>query len=722
MEFRRCNIYFTLIIPILLLIPCTSSGQQENIRLPGKPYIVTVHYDLGMHCTGFDLSYCCVLPPYNSILAQVIRTANGAHDLPATLNAEDLERQGWVLWYEHENNTYSEGSKMLYWNVPYDVNGNGILNEPNDSFANAEFMQLFTYGENPLGFKPENANKKLFVGRDINIPMDHGPTGKPVSHGTLDYTGSTGTIVYTHLNDGEGEIAIPLTQSDYWEALGLPLTAFYDGSVPHIRMVTEDLFRPYQKALVTLARWVDDNHDGRASKDEIQPVSQGNSGPATFFGTNPVDAPSCDRCHATGFANGDEFTLYKQEYAFWKNTFPNTSDYYARVKAASISMFEIHDKRNGTEFLKDYNPRDNTGAAVTRLGREPIKCQTCHADNILGVLQSGIDPRSSQKISPLTAAVHLAHLRESPQPDVNGRTANCQGCHPHHSQSGSDEFYPMDMNGNFRGGDVRDYPGGCFIGRDLHSNPDRAKDLKTKSHLNAIGLWMKENVMADGKGLYCTNCHNAASRLLHKYDNLEDGLSQSGETIRNKSMEEIIGVFRAHEGGLYRILSEEDFFDPKVIPVDRVSLLWKDSWNQPYASVDDGGDYWLAAGEPHCADCHKPPFVESLGGTYFPVDQEKQYSLMRYSKGHHEISCQSCHQSAHGMHPVYGGGADPTTYSQAAHLNPDGSHGPLACGACHAVDRDGVPALLDDSMLLDFPDSEYPTRYEKAVAYAHSVR
>ncbi|HBB40175.1 MAG TPA: hypothetical protein DC005_01775, partial [Proteobacteria bacterium] len=36
-------------------------------------YRIFIHYELGMHCTGFDFSYCCILPPYNSIQAQVVR-------------------------------------------------------------------------------------------------------------------------------------------------------------------------------------------------------------------------------------------------------------------------------------------------------------------------------------------------------------------------------------------------------------------------------------------------------------------------------------------------------------------------------------------------------------------------------------------------------------------------------------------------------------------------
>jgi hypothetical protein len=38
------------------------------------------------------------------------------------------------------------------------------------------------------------------------------------------------------------------------------------------------------------------------------------------------------------------------------------------------------------------------------------------------------------------------------------------------------------------------------------------------------------------------------------------------------------------------------------------------------------------------------------------------------------------------------------------------------------VDPDGVPFLVTDALLAPFPEGEYPTRYEKAVALAHSLR
>jgi len=691
-------------------------GAQAQWGIPPNDYNIMIFYELGMHCTGFDISYCCVLPPYNSVLAQIVKTSKDPKEKPQLLRPEHLQEQGWVLWYEHDQNTFSEGPKMLYWNVPYDVNGNGTTTDPIDSFANHEFSQLFTYAEAPLKFKPEGATKRLFVGPDIQIPLDHGPTGKPISFDVLDFTGEQGTIVYTFLNDGKTEIAIPLGQRYLWEALGLPLTALFDGATPHIRAVREEMLRPYQIARVSLKQWQDRDGNGKARLAELTPVRHANGLPVSFIGTNPIDTPACTRCHSSYVANGDEFQLYKKEYDYWKDTFSNTSDYYASVKAASISMLEIHDKRIGTDFLSNYNPDDTTGASATRLGRPPVKCQECHADNVLGVLRGVTDP--------LTVSIHVSHLRTTPEPDKFGRPANCQVCHPAHWQNGSLEHYPVDDFGRFKGvrtGDVRQFWGGCFIGRDVHSNPRHRQMVSTRSHLNAVGTWMLQNVMNDGQGLYCTNCHNVGSRLLYKADALKN-FDQAGETLRNQPMDTITEAFQSMDGGRYADWGTADFWDPKVSPVDRVRAVWEDPPVEPYGRVSDAGDFWLAAGEPKCADCHKPPFVESLGGSYFPIDQEKKYSLMRYSKGHSGLACQSCHQSTHGLHPVNPLGPDPTTHQQAASLNPDGSAGPVKCAACHTVDADGVPGLVQEAMLVLFPDDEYPTRYEKAVALSHVLR
>lgn len=76
-----------------------SANTTVNVNILSKQadFKIMMNYELGMHCTGFEFAYCCVLPPYNSILAQVVKPqASGdpvtAADFPRLL--EDLCRPG----------------------------------------------------------------------------------------------------------------------------------------------------------------------------------------------------------------------------------------------------------------------------------------------------------------------------------------------------------------------------------------------------------------------------------------------------------------------------------------------------------------------------------------------------------------------------------------------------------------------------------------------------
>jgi mono/diheme cytochrome c family protein len=137
----------------------------------------------------------------------------------------------------------------------------------------------------------------------------------------------------------------------------------------------------------------------------------------------------------------------------------------------------------------------------------------------------------------------------------------------------------------------------------------------------------------------------------------------------------------------------------------------------PFSAATDGRDHWLSAGEPHCADCHQAPFVEQSGNinAYPPFNYPRKASLMRYSKGHQNISCQGCHESIHGLYPVTPL-IDTTSYAQAAALNHDGSHGPLKCGTCHEVDRNGIPTWMSG---VKYNGNRIRT-YDDAVAWMHT--
>jgi len=743
--------------------PAAPAALPAGASLPPRDYQLLIHYELGMHCTGFDFSYCCVLPPYNSILAQVVKTdRDGA--APRLLGADPKDPEVLVdgdrrykLRYLHEApdgspNSRSEHQKMLYWTAEY----------RHRTLASEEFRQLYVYqdlqGSNPEG-TTANA-KKLRIGEAYPIKIDRGPTNQRVSGDFLRYSGPTGTRVFTDSPAMEN-VPIELSPPNTWEALGLPLTPFSDYTTS-IFFLEESDIRPFQRAVVTLVDAVSG-----------APVLGRDQKPIQGFGTNPIDVPACDRCHATTNANGDTFTKYQTEYTYWRQAM-RTSDYFARLKAAAISILEIHDAHHGTAFTARYPAG---GTLVTRLGHDSVRCQDCHADNVVGVLTSKrigdvpkgergpdfdhLHPDPNALIPPLSEALHTTHQRLRPSPDGGGLTSLCQGCHPSHRADGSLTPFPISAGGDnpYATGDNRDAQG-CYAGRDVHANRAKGRDLATPSHLNAVGTWLRDTT--GDKGLWCTQCHNPLARALYQGDHLTDAATQAGTTLRNKPLAEIAaalgkelpalirddldprvplagfdlgsGVVRTWErtgqtiAPIAKVLvgapnqplltAPDEDGDRSVILADPDPLAATPGLAVPYDAATHGRDYWLAAGEPHCADCHAPPFVESLGGRAFPIDQPGKYALMRHSTGHAKIHCQGCHESTHGLYPVTPT-PDPTTYGQAAAINPDSSHGPIQCGACHTVNGDGVPLSLAGATYKGRPLAH---AYDLAVEYAHTLR
>ena len=78
-----------------------STVAKVNIHIASDQpdFKIMMNYELGMHCTGFEFSYCCVLPPYNSILAQVVKPQNGSYPehqrgLSAAADGRSEQRSG----------------------------------------------------------------------------------------------------------------------------------------------------------------------------------------------------------------------------------------------------------------------------------------------------------------------------------------------------------------------------------------------------------------------------------------------------------------------------------------------------------------------------------------------------------------------------------------------------------------------------------------------------
>ena len=720
-----------------------TTEKGKKVYQPLNEYNVFVNYELGMHCVGFDMSYCCVIPPYNSIQAQAIQSGKDGKE-PRLLSPEDKVK----LYYNVKDNSYSEGNKMAYWNVPKDADGDGHFDSPGDNVANYVWTHLFIY-KDLEGTKPKGATDKdrLRLGRQIKIKFDSGPSGMPLSGGYLEYAGKHGgNIVMTDtLVPAVKDVKLVLTASHIWDALGLPLTAFNDSVKKGTRRATtqKDVqpFQVSQVALHTAAGKVMTGKDGKA----IQ-----------YFGTNPVDIPNCYSCHsragkAAQMARDEGLKQADKEYKYWKS-YPDTSEWMARLSESSINILELHDSHHGTTFLSDYHD-DAPGNRLGKVGH--VNCTDCHGDNVSGNLQ---EPRvtatgyKAVKAKPLSEAIHGFHLAMVPMPDGAGRSQACQSCHPTHFQNPNmnDETNPFRVTdrygeGRFSKGDIRKSGGGCYVRRDAHSNPN----AKPPFFLNAYGKWQLNEVAkkdehgkdaGELRGLYCTNCHSKVAQAMYTFDNITHDSKQEGKTLRNKSLKEIVAEVAGGDMKKFAAIADPKstgdnevlsyYMDHKsavlVKNVGKDGKLDLKPWNHktggdvPYAAASGGNDWWLSAAEPHCADCHLAPFVEQeTGGKYFPIDQPNKYSLYRYSKAHGSIACQTCHESAHGLYSTrYDGdekSVDVTTHKQALQYSPDGKYaGPVTCAACHTVNDKGVPAQL--------AKTEYANDYWASVTLAHFMR
>ena len=553
------------------------------------------------------------------------------------------------------------------------------------------------------------------------------------------------------------------------------------------------------------------------------------------------------------------------EYNFWVayyDIIPGVdSDWYARLKGAAINMLTLHDYDIGTSFTANYagvectNNPDPTDPTVdpnsyacsstngladltdqtaipqnTRLGHESVICQRCHADNVIANVKSATFDLAGQfPIPPITEAIHNQH-RNAGDPaeggeggvivfnDSLGRDGGCQGCHPAHRSDGVMDGYPITLDGDNAQADSdnRLAPGGCFVGRDVHSNPLKDVDgAETPSHLTAIGEFLNTavaNVDGEDRGIWCTNCHSQLSQEIWRAEDCDDLIR--GDCLVNPRAAATLADLATAVG-----LTEQeaiDMLDPKVPGFDRTTdqthRIWdpatpdanvatievstigpaacaplagvfnptfgvdvcvsidadgdpsvnilsfcttqdcvdrinnnpadQSQWRYPanpfqgtgtvgaavpFSAATDGRDHWLSAGEPHCADCHKAPYVEQSGNisNYPPFNYPAKASLMRYTRGHQDVSCQGCHESIHGLYPV-SPTIDTTSYAQAAALNDDGSHGPLKCATCHnGVDENGIPNWVDN---LRYNDPTTPgndnlpvaVSYDRAVSWMHT--
>jgi hypothetical protein len=719
-------------------------------------------------------------------------------------------------------------------------------------------------GENATAGVSLEADKiRLGVAGMVEYPANVGaglqPLG-PISNGqpskdevgfdnVLTFSGETGTVVYTQAKVLEN-LPITLTSPRIWEALGLPLTPFEDtiNFFAEPGAVDEDAVRPFVAMKARLHTATCDETTGDCTKGPA--VIGSNGQPIIGFGTAPIDIPNCERCHSAPAYQPDGITpnvnspnyvrqdftktidtivytleeLTNLEIEYWKSIYPSLnsgSDWYARLKGAAVNMLALHDYDVGTGFLDNYPASSDLlglppeKAAIlqnTRMGHESVICQKCHGDNVIAAVNP-LGPSAGYFLPPISEAIHNAHKAQSAGGNIVfndglGRFGGCQGCHPAHRSDGVMDKYPITQAGNNANadGDNRLGKGGCFVGRDVHSNPLKDVDgVETPAHLNAVGQWLADNVFygqagepggtEDNRGIWCTNCHNQLSQEIWRNEDCHDlingvcvndvrgeptldavaaaaGLSPAEavemldpranpadptqpypgydadythEVWSGSRPDANVATIEVGPGGPVGTTDADGDFSVNILSfcttqdcVDRINANKTDrtQWRYPanafidpvnnsavavpFDAATDGRDHWLAAGEPHCADCHEAPYVEQSGNInpFAPFNYPAKAGLMRYSRGHQDITCQGCHESIHGLYPV-GAAIDTTSYAQAAALNHDGSHGPLKCGTCHQVRNNGTPTWITGGGDGRW-GGQYVNDFDAAVGWAHT--
>jgi len=822
---------------------------------PGNAFNIMMNYELGMHCTGFEFAYCCVLPPYNSILAQVVKTEKSG-GYPQLLEADPsivdglgrpyvvrdpaLDGSGrfkkYVLRYWHDAQprdpgepgapqsdpliSLVEGNSLVMWNTVFDaaatgadgqlvygdyngsrnvLQGDGDTSDANDNYWNGVWNHLYIYedlegsGGHPGGVAlesdkvrlgvhvvyPENTGAALQpMGPGVNVDLDGNGTNDV--HNVLTFSGDSGTNVFTQMKVLE-DLPVMLTSPRIWEALGLPLTPFEDtiDFFTDPGAVDETSLRPYVEMKAQMHYY-----DPAVPGGIGAPVLDGGQ-PVIGMGTAPIDIPNCERCHSlaeyasvNSAQNGHPAvdTLVQAEIDFWTDELgigPGDSDWYPRLKGAAISILAIHDDEHGTSFTADFDPDSTDGNASTRLGHETVVCQRCHADNVIAVVKSADcgpgqhcdvnDPRNqlyseikpaSMLIPPLTEAIHLNH-KDNLFDDSLGRSGSCQGCHPAHRSDGDMSNYPITEAGlnAFAGSDNRDAAGGCFVGRDVHSNPFRNDEATTQSHMNPVGQWLVDNVVSDtgaDKGIWCTNCHTQLSQELWKAENVDSLVhAQPGDPghVREPSMGADLEDVATAIG--ISLTQAEAWLDPKTTP--DTSAIWNSDPGMcahaasllglaPASPFQDGNvaTIEIAIGSTDGSDCSthiglpgpdcfgtgEPSFyicgtVDGDPGGAIPGVGDVNVALLDFCTTPECVAAAQAKvttATGGGCDPLHGGGGNcavPVPFSAAT----DGRDHWLSAGEPHCADCHSAPYVEQSGNVNAFPPFNYP---QKASLFRYS--
>jgi len=398
------------------------SGFQDQ-----TDFKILMNYELGMHCTGFEFAYCCVLPVYNSILAQVVKPeGTDGSDFPELLEGDPdintldgLGRQTVLRDKALDRNDNFKKYVLKYWHDAQPRNdGRGAPQGFDRLISAVEGNSLMAWNTTfDSAWLDSDGKYRLSGGPDPDDPDCVDPSDPNCDRLPL-YQGAKGVV----LGDGDFTDATDNYQNGVWNHLYF--YADLEGSNPNDTSAESEKIR-----LGVSGHPRKDKFENVAFPTDCGPAFHP-MGPVTQNGDpdNPVVANDCG-----GFSNGNVLT-YSGEHGtvvftqmkllenlpimltspdIWEalglplTPFEDSIDFFGDpglvdedsirpYVAMKAQMYHYDGGSNNSPVL------DRSGNPVIGFGTAPIdipNCERCHSNDSTAVNSPNLDPTQEMMVA-----------------------------------------------------------------------------------------------------------------------------------------------------------------------------------------------------------------------------------------------------------------------------------------------------------------------------------
>ncbi|MAT93710.1 MAG: cytochrome C [Halioglobus sp.] len=648
------------------LYPGAFSPVQERPQVLEGAYSVFAVNDLGMHCVDLDGRIANILPPFQVMVAQVIRKGAAPE-----LNPADVE-----LHYSAASNPLDPALDNAA-RPGLAADGTGFKTRFWEGIPHASYDAFYPPQVTPLATGP------------FPVTPD---TGLPVPNAELLYLGENGIV-------GDGD-----------EYLSAVQQAMPGNANPLVKNSPQSLHEHYRDKpffinfpigyIAESVNWFEApgipgspfDDDGRLNPFPLARVEASMAGEvvSTVDTVLPVSAEtSCTNCHASPLDNpqalsaapaqalaaaGLVVSLKTADPEFAVGGVPES---VSLEYAADLNILRLHDLRHGSAYVKPAMDGDNVvheadacspyqgsnGSPSCLLARaldagQPIVCQSCHYTPALDLAQSG--PVSGPPGSPANGRNQLVH--ETNSRVMHNHHGNLPGLFPAIPPAVQDPATGVILNQVERLGALESNCYQCHPGKEtkcLRGAMFNAGILCSDCHgsINQVGADFSAGVSAANPGAFVLdqgNFYDSGSPQARVPWANEPGCGSCHTGSANDNLTQQAGVMvnlRDSRGVRDGIRLRQAFLtgDAKATPIVPGNKLFA----EPLVPEVFNGFANPAAGNP---------------------------KLYRVSTGHGGVMCQGCHGSTHAEWPL----SDPNANDNQTAIQLQGHTGPIIeCTTCH---------------------------------------